>query len=216
MPYTLLEIEAASKALREGGAVIYPTETFYGIGCNALNPDAIGGVYALKRRPYGLPLPVIVGEISQVHTVAKHIFPAAQRLMDTFWPGPLSIIFPATPEVPDLLTAGTGCIAVRLSPHPATVALCCASGLVLTSSSANISGRPPAMKRDELDPELADGVAGIYDSLPLPSGGLPSTIVDVLPRGGEEGVLRILREGVVSAQALRDAGFVVIETVQAG
>ena len=211
MPYTQLTLEAAIAALRAGSAVVYPTETFYGIGCDALNPDAVGGIYAAKRRPYGLPLPVIVGDSRQVSLVATHVFPIAERLMELFWPGPLSIIFPATPEVPDLLTAGTGRIAVRFSPHPAAVALCRDSGLVLTSSSANISGSPPVVNPDELDPELAGGVAGLFDMPPRPAGGLPSSIVDVLPGGQGKGVLRLLREGAISAEMLQASGFTLMD-----
>ena len=111
MTFPTLTTETACAALHEGRVIIYPTETFYGLACNALNPDAVGCVYATKRRPYGLPLPVIVGELAQVSKVAAYIYPAAQKLMDYFWPGPLSIIFPASPHVPDLLTAGTGRIA---------------------------------------------------------------------------------------------------------
>ncbi len=213
MSFPILDLDAACVALRGGSVVIYPTETFYGLGCDALNPDAVGAVYAVKRRPYGLPLPVVIGEKGQVERVAAHIYPAAERLMERFWPGPLSIILPASPEVPDLLTANTGRIAVRLSSHAGAAELCRCSGFVLTASSANISGRSPVMLKEELDPELAPGVAGLYDIPPRPLGGDPSTIVDVLP-GGEagDGVLRVLREGTVSIEALREAGF---ETVNA-
>ncbi len=213
MLFPALDLDAACAALRSGFVVVYPTETFYGLGCDALNPDAVGAVYAVKRRPYGLPLPVIVGEKNQAERVAAYVYPAARRLMERFWPGPLSIIFPASPDVPDLLTAGTGRIAARLSSHPGAAELCRVSGLVLTSSSANVSGRLPAMLAEELDPDLASGVAGLYDAPPSPLGGEPSTIVDVLP-GGEtgDGILRVLREGAVSVELLRAAGF---ETVDA-
>ena len=176
MSMPLLTLEEACAALHKGKVIIYPTETFYGLACNALNPDAVGRVYAVKSRPYGLPLPVVVGDTSQVAKVAAYVYPAAQKLMDLFWPGPLSIIFPAAPEVPDLLTAGTGRIAVRLSAHPGAVALCRESGLVLTASSANVSGQPPATMPNELDPQLKDGVAGLFNAPPYPEGGDPSTI----------------------------------------
>lgn len=213
MSFPALDLDAACSALRRGAVIVYPTETFYGLGCDALNPDAAGAVYAVKRRPYGLPLPVVIGERSQMARVAAHIYPAASRLMERFWPGPLSIIFPAAPEVPDLLTANTGRIAARLSSHPAAVALCRASGLVLTASSANISGRPPVMFPEELDADLAPGVAGVYDARPYPFGGEPSTIVDVLPGGRDGGgFLRVLREGAVNTETLREAGFEVAAT----
>lgn len=206
MTYTKLDLDAACKALHDGSVIVFPTETFYGLGCDALNPDAVGAVYAMKQRPYGLPLPVVIGELDHLGVVARDVPPLASKLMESFWPGPLSIIFAASPETPDLLTAGTNRIAVRFSPHPGVASLCRASGLVLTASSANISGRPPATRPDELDPLLFRHVAGVYDEGPYPNGGEPSTIVDILADGGE-GTLRVLREGGVSAAAMREKGF---------
>ncbi|MDR3074100.1 MAG: threonylcarbamoyl-AMP synthase, partial [Deltaproteobacteria bacterium] len=180
MAYTALDLDAAAAALKAGRAIAFPTETFYGLGCDALNPDAIGAVYAMKQRLYRRPLPVIIGDAAQLSRIAKTIPPIAERLMAVCWPGPLSILFPAIPEAPDLLTAGTGRVAVRFSPHPACIDLCRASGLILTASSANISGRPPVTRPEDLDPELTRGLGGVYVEGPPPAGGAPSTIVDIL------------------------------------
>lgn len=209
MAYINLDLQAACAALREGRAVIFPTESFYALGCDALNPDAVGAVYAIKRRPYRLPLPAVIGDRTQLEMIVSEVTPLAVKLMDAFWPGPLSIIFPASPEVPDLLTGGTNRIAVRLSPHPAVTALCRESGLILSASSANISGQPPATRPEELDPLLFKDIAGVFDLPPLPGGEEPSTIVDILSDGGE-GTARVLREGGVSLEALRAGGFPVI------
>lgn len=207
--YTALDLHAACNALRDGSAVIFPTESFYALGCDALNPDAVGAVYAIKQRPYRLPLPVIIGDAAQLERITGDVPAVAEQLMRLFWPGPLSIIFRAAPEVPDLLTGGTGRVAVRLSPHPAAAALCRESGLVLSASSANISGQPPAARPEALDPLLRERVAGVYDAPPYPGGGEPSTIMDILSDGGH-GALRVLREGGVSVGALRAKGFDVI------
>lgn len=209
MPYTPLNIEAAASALRAGEVVAFPTETFYGLGCDALNPDAVGAVYAMKQRPYRLPLPVVIGDPSHLAMVVAEVPPVAEKLMAAFWPGPLSIIFPASPEVPDLLTASTGRIAVRFSPHSGCQALCRAAGMVLSASSANIRGNAPAIRPEDLDPDLLKKVRGVFDAPPLPAGGLPSTIVDILSGGGD-GTIRVLREGAVSAETLRAANFDVI------
>lgn len=206
MSYKILDLEGACAALRSGEVVAYPTETFYGLGCDALNPDAVGRVYAMKQRPYGLPLPVVIGDMAHLALVTRDVPPLAERLMHEFWPGPLSIIFAAAPEVPDLLTAATGRVAVRLSPHPGVVALCRAANMVLTASSANVSGRPPVDRPGDLDKEVMRHAAGVYDARPYPLGGEPSTIVDILSDGGE-GTLRVLREGAVTAEALVNAGF---------
>lgn len=207
--YKTLDLQAACEALLAGEVVAYPTETFYGLGCNALNPDAVGGVYAMKARPYGLPLPVVIGDRADLARVAVNIPPLAQRLADAFWPGPLSIIFNASPDVPDLLTSGTGRIAVRFSPHPGCIALCHASGCILTSSSANISGNPPASRPEELAPDLLSRIAGVFDAPPLPHGGPPSTIVDIRV-GGQVEFVRVLRDGAVSVEALQAKGFEVL------
>ena len=209
MAYKTLDLQSACKALHAGEVVAFPTETFFGLGCDALNPDAVGSVYAMKQRPYGLPLPVILGDLADLDRVAVNIHPLARKLMDMYWPGPLSIIFTAAPEVPDLLTAGTGRIAVRFSPHPGSIALCRGSKCVLTASSANVSGNPPAVRPADIDPALGGRLAGIYDVPPAPHGGKPSTIVDIIA-SGSEGALRVLRDGAIGAEYLKGAGFDVV------
>jgi len=209
MTFKILDRQSACDALRSGEVIAFPTETFYGLGCDALNPDAVGAVYVIKQRPYGLPLPVVIGAMADLERVATDVSPMARKLMDVFWPGALSILFAASPEVPDLLTAGTRRIAVRFSPHPGTIALCRESGCVLTASSANVSGNPPTVNPEELDPALGSRLAGVFVEPPVPSGGTPSTIVEILASGSEE-VVRVLREGAVSVDSLRAAGFNVI------
>ena len=206
MPYGILDLHSACEALHDGKVIAFSTETFYALGCDALNPDAVGAVYAMKQRPYGFPLPVIIGDIADLDRVAVDIHPLAYKLIDAYWPGSLSIIFTASPNVPDLLTAGTRRIAVRFSPHPGSIALCRASGCVLSSSSANISGNPPAAVPEDVDPAFGDRLAGVYAAPPLPQGAVPSTIVEVIFSGSHSS-LRILREGAISAQQLDSAGF---------
>lgn len=203
MSYDVLDLYGASAALREGKVVAFPTETFYGLACDALNPDAVGAVYTVKQRPYRLPLPVIVGERAQLELIVADIPPLADELADMFWPGPLSIIFPALPEVPDLLTAGTGRIAVRHSSHPGAAELCRVSGLVLSASSANISGIPPVTNPEDLEPDLLRRIAGVYVAEPAPRGDEPSTIVDILA-DGDKGTVRVLREGAISVARLSE------------
>jgi L-threonylcarbamoyladenylate synthase len=201
MSYAIFDLDAASLALGAGKVVAFPTETFYGLACDTLNPDAVGAVYAAKQRPYRLPLPVIVGDIGQLESIVADIPPLAKELMDMFWPGPLSIIFRALPEVPDILTAGTGRIAVRYSSHPGAAELCRVSNLVLSASSANISGIAPVTDPNDLDPDLLKVIAGVYVAPPAPKGDEPSTIVDILADGGK-GTIRVLREGAITAVRL--------------
>ncbi|MDR2077036.1 MAG: threonylcarbamoyl-AMP synthase, partial [Desulfovibrio sp.] len=202
----LLSLESACEALRQGRLIIFPTETFYGVGCNALNPDAVGAVFSLKRRPLSLPLPLVISRREQLGALVTDVPAAASRLMDRFWPGPLSFVLPARDEIPDLLTAGPRRLAVRCSPHPAVIALCGMSGLILVASSANISGRAPVCAPELLDPELAAGVAGVFVAGPAPAGDLPSTVVDIREHRGEA-LIRVLREGAVSTADLLQTGF---------
>ena len=208
-PLPILSLAEARDALLAGRLLLYPTETLYGLGCDALNPDAAAGVFFVKRRSLGLPLPVVVNATAMVERVA-YASRAARRLMDAFWPGPLTIVLPARQEVPDILTGRTRRVAVRFSPHPAVRALCQVMGGPIVASSANISGVPAVAKREELDPALIAGVAGLYASGPEPAGGLPSTVVDVHENCGGNSI-RILRRGAVRLEDLRLAGFSSIE-----
>lgn len=203
-----LTLEAACEALARGEAVLFPTETFYGLGCDAMNPDAVGGVFSTKKRALSMPLPVVIGSRDKLAFVAAHVPPLAEALMDAFWPGPLSIVLPANPEVPDLLTANAGRIAVRFSPHPAVLDLCRVTDKVLVASSANLSGKPSVTRPEAIEPELLANTAGLYSVGPAPAGGLPSTVVDVLD-GRDASYVRVLRHGAISLQALEAAGFTV-------
>lgn len=204
----LLTLADAVRALKEGRVIIFPTETYYGLGCNAFDPDAVGKIFAIKSRPMNTPLPVVIGKREDLALLSLDVCPTAAKLMDHFWPGPLSIVLPALPTVPDLLTANAGRVAVRLSPHEATQALCRAAGMVLVASSANLSGDPPVSDMTALPEKLVSSVAGIYQQGPCPSGRSPSTVVDVtLGPGGPE--VRILRPGIITAESLQNAGFTV-------
>lgn len=197
-------IEDAANILQRGGVLIYPTETFFGIGCRVCDAGAVSKVYAAKRRAAGLPLPVLAATVEQLARVAD--FPAGvEGLMRRFWPGPLTLLLPARPCVPASITAGTGNIAVRVSSHPVARALALAAGSALAASSANISGRAAVTTVVELDPELTAAVDGVLDREPAPGGGLPSTLARLDADG-----LHILRAGAVSVAELEAAGHRII------
>lgn len=200
---TLSQAEAASM-LRAGGILIFPTETLYALGCDALNAKALARVYEAKRRAASSALPVIIGSLEQLAFLTGEAHPLARELMRVFWPGPLSILFPALPAVPEALCAGTGRVAVRFTSHLAAAALCLAAGRPLVSSSANISGKPAATRPDELTDELLQRADGVYLADPLPAGGPSSSIVEVTDEG-----LRVVREGAIPAAELRRHGFAV-------
>ena len=206
----LLNLADACEALSQGKLIVFSTETFFALGCNAMNPDAVGSVFSIKKRALSMPLPVVIGDRNDLSRIAAYIPDTAKALMDAFWPGSLSIVLPANPEVPELLTANAGRIAVRYSPHPAVLELCHATGMILAASSANLSGEPSANTLEHLTPEIAAGIRGVYMQGPEPEGKLPSTVVDVVEKRDGPAV-RILRAGVVSEDAIRAAGFTVRE-----
>ncbi|MDE7065653.1 MAG: threonylcarbamoyl-AMP synthase [Desulfovibrionaceae bacterium] len=203
----LLDIAGAADRLRRGGVVIYPTETFFGVGCRITDAAAVTRVYQAKRRNVHLPLPVICGDRRQLDRVAA-VDAALEPLLERFWPGSLTVLLPARACVPETVTAGTGTVAARLSPHAVARTLALAVGEPLVSSSANISGRPAVTEPAALDPELLDGVDGVLAAGAAPAGGLPSTLVR-MTAGGR---LRVLRVGAVAPACLEAAGFPCVST----
>lgn len=197
-----LTLEEAVTLMRRSRTVIFPTETFFALGSRALDPVASARVFKAKSRSTVRPLPIIIGDWDQLELVAK--VPAyVEPLLKKFWPGPLSVILHAPLRVPDILTGGTGCVAVRLSSHPVACRLAIALGEPITSSSANISGHISAASAADLDEELVANADGVLNLPPVPAGGLPSTLVEFV----DDQTLRVLRPGAVPAEALKACGF---------
>lgn len=198
--------ETGVRELLRGGLVVYPTETFYALGCLATLHAAVERIVAVKGRPGDKPLPLIIADWSMAGRYVR-LEGTALDLARRFWPGPLSIVADVDPAVSPLARDGEGRSAVRMSPHPIAARLCLEAGGPLVSSSANISGRPPVCRPADVDPELlrASG-AVVVDSAPWPAGGLPSTLVAV-----EDGIVRVLRVGAVPARDIAVCGFEVRE-----
>ena len=197
--------------MAEGGLAVYPTETFFGIGCRADRAGSVLRVFEAKRRKADMPLPVILASLEQLGLVAapSPAIEADLEALAAFWPGPFTLLLPARPDLPEALTGGTGRIALRVSSHPAARALAEACAFPIVSSSANISGRPPVTSTEELDAELLSSLRPGLDcvflppSCPAPGGGLPSTIVE--PLGSRR--LLVKREGALPLPTLAEAGF---------
>ncbi len=228
-PNAGMELAAAARFLRNGGVLVFPTETFYGLGCLAANAEAVARVYQLKQRPVHKPLPLLAAQAAQVDAVAE--LAAMPKGLLTFWPGPLTVLLPARPCLPPALVNGQGLAAVRVTPHPLAAQLAEQAGGALTASSANLSGGAPVCSPDKLDPALLEALRRMAQGMtcpagcaaqaaktavplplalggPLPAGGLPSTVVEPLSGGdGGAGRLRIVRAGAVNAAALEAAGF---------
>jgi L-threonylcarbamoyladenylate synthase len=187
----------AIEAMRHGGVVALPTDTVYGLCAVATNSTAVRRLYEIKQRPLHQPLPIFVGSIEQARIVAE-VSPLAERLMQRFWPGALTIVLPKKPSYRTLAAAGSETIGVR---QPADVVLCEIALQLgpITSTSANISGQPECRTADDVRAQLGDAVDAIVES-PLPAAGAPSTVVDATG----DGVLRVLREGEVTAAMLQE------------
>ncbi|WP_294557376.1 L-threonylcarbamoyladenylate synthase [uncultured Mailhella sp.] len=204
--------QEAFRRICSGGVLVYPTETFFGIGCRADDEAAVKRVFQCKRRPLSMPLPVILGSAEQLGLVAC---PGPElsgdlELLTRFWPGPLTLLLPAVSGLPEVLTGGSGRIAARVSSHPAARELALACGFPIVSTSANVSGRPAVTCKDALDPELISSLQsetdGVFDALPAPGGGEASTIVE--PLGQRR--LRLLRQGALPVFSLEEAGFTLL------
>lgn len=188
--------ELTRRAIHAGGIVAVPTETYYGLGVNPFDPCATDRLCELKGRPEGKPLLVLLGDRSQLSGLVSAISPVADLLMDVFWPGPLTILFPAHPSLPPSVTAGTGTVGVRVSGADLLRRILSQVG-PLTGTSANRSGCPPAETAQEVQEAVGAELALILDAGRTP-GGLPSTVIDA----GE--TVRVIREGAVPRQRLEN------------
>lgn len=192
-------LAAASRWMVGDGLVIFPTDTFYGLGANPRSPAAVAALFDAKGRSERQAVPLIAASTGVVRDAAGGWSEQTERFLAAFWPGPLSVVIPATPDMPTVLHAGLGTMAVRVPDHPLARALAEAAGGLITSTSANRSGRPPAQRVSDLDEIAQDSRVLVVDGGDTP-GGLPSTIVDV--RGREPVLIRagaIVWERVMAA-----------------
>lgn len=185
-------IKAAAALLQGGHLVVFPTDTVYGLGVHAFHPAAIEQLYRVKERPLDKGIPVLLADLDDLHQVAQAIPPTAQRLIERFWPGPLTLIVPRHPDLPAII-APDHTVAVRVPNHPVARSLIRAAGGAVAASSANRSGQPTARNAQEAMDELNGRVAAILDGGPSP-GELASTIVDCT-----EAEPQIVRVGPLSA-----------------
>ncbi|HEU4383714.1 MAG TPA: L-threonylcarbamoyladenylate synthase [Anaeromyxobacteraceae bacterium] len=186
----------AAEVLRGGGLVVYPTETFYGLGALVASAAAVARLAAAKLRPEGRPLPLVAADPAMARAVAVAFPPLAERLAARFWPGPLTLVLAAAPGLPPEV-AGDGTVGVRVPDNALARELSRLAGGPLISTSANPSGGPPPTRPGDLDPGLVSRVDVVLDGGETP-GGLPSTVVAVEPGGP-----RLLRAGAVPWDAVR-------------
>lgn len=174
-------IEHAVKVLQRDGIIVYPTETVYGLGADALSEDAVMKIYEAKGRPLGKPISIAVSDTDMLRAVAV-VDDAAEAFIHRFLPGPVTVVLPAKSCLPEMLTGGTGLIGIRMPAHETAVRIIELLDAPITATSANLAGDAPVTRPDEVDVPfdlLVDG-----GELP----GTPSTVVDLTTRS-------ILRKG---------------------
>ena len=193
------DIQQAAEIIKEGGLVAFPTETAYGLGADALNPEAVGKVYAAKGRPSDNPMIVHISSKNDLSHLTFEITDDIRKLMDAFWPGPLTMVVPAAPVVPRVTTGGLDTVAVRMPSDPVAAALITSSETPIAAPSANLSGRPsPTSARhviDDLDGRIDAIIQGGDCQV-----GIESTVVDMTGA-----VPAVLRPGIITAERLSQA-----------
>lgn len=189
-------IREAGQIIKEGGLAAFPTETVYGLGADALNPEASRKIYAAKGRPSDNPLIVHIADMKSLDRIAEEIPEKAKKLAEKYWPGPLTMIFKKTEEVPYETTGGLDSVAVRMPSHPVALELIRHAGGYVAAPSANTSGRPSPTLAEHVAEDLGDQIPIILDG-GMVGIGLESTIVDFT-----EEIPMILRPGYLNRQML--------------
>lgn len=191
-------IRLAAGVIRKGGLVAFPTETVYGLGCDALNPDAVARVFEAKQRPHFDPLIVHIADRASLESLAPFVSARDRRLMEAFWPGPLTLVLPKHAQVPDLVTAGLPTVAIRMPSDPVAQALIREAGVPIAAPSANPFGYVSPTCAEHVREGLGDRVDLILDGGPCPIG-VESTIVSMAGTWPE-----LLRPGHVTLAELRN------------
>jgi L-threonylcarbamoyladenylate synthase len=189
-------INSAAAIVSSGGVIAYPTETIYGLGVDATNEQAIRRIFEIKGRNFTNPISVIIGTHRDVYPLVRKVTDAAQKLMDAFWPGPLTIVFESADAVSPLLTANTGRIGIRLSSHEAARKIALKTGRPLTATSANKSSAPECTNAAAVIGQIGDKIDAVID-LGETKGTTGSTIIDAT---SEQPI--ILRSGVITPEAI--------------
>ena len=193
-------LSRAAEILAGGGVIAYPTETFYGLGADATNENAIRKIYDLKGRNFTNPISIIIACKENLTPLVDEVPDCALKLIKTFWPGPLTVVFKASAQISPLLTAQTGKIGIRVSSNACAMAIARKLGGPLTATSANLTGAPECSTASEVIRQIGDKIDAVVDGGKT-AGGLGSTLIDVTAAPPQ-----ILREGVISSHLMNQYG----------
>ena len=190
------ELKVVCNLIRNGEIIIFPTETVYGIGANALDANAVGKIFAAKGRPSDNPLIVHLADRNKIQEVAQDITEVEQELIDNFMPGPFTLILKRKPIIPDIVTAGLDTVAIRIPENIIAKGIITYSGVPIAAPSANISGKPSGTKIEDIRKELEGKVSAIVDGGETKIG-IESTVVKVIDE-----VPVVLRPGKITPEQI--------------
>jgi len=194
------EIKAPAEAIKQGKLVLFPTETVYGIGANALNPEAVKKIYVAKGRASDNPLIAHISNIKMLEDLVLEVGNIERQLIENFWPGPLTIVFKKKSIVPDIITGGLDTVAVRMPSNEIARKLIEYSNCPIAAPSANISGKPSGTLVEDIIEELDGKVEYVIDGGKVDIG-VESTVIRVV-----DGVVHILRPGKVTPEDIENLG----------
>ena len=193
-----LKIEEAAEIIKNGGIVVFPTETVYGIGANGLDSNAVEKIYTAKEREHNKPLILLISDKKMLEQVAENISDVEMKLMQAFWPGPLTIILKKKSTVPDIVTAGSETVGVRMTSGEIARKLIEKCNFPITAPSANIAGKPSGTSVSDIFEELNNKVDCIIDGGDSKVG-IESTVVRVI-----DGIPHILRFGEITPEQIKN------------
>jgi L-threonylcarbamoyladenylate synthase len=196
-PESQQALDEAASILRRGGTVALPTETVYGLGANALNPTAVAAIFAAKERPNWDPLIVHVANEAMLAQVVHEIPQTARKLMQAFWPGPLTLLFPRSAAVPDAVTAGRSLVGIRMPAHPVALAVIARAGVPVAAPSANRFGHTSPTTADHVLDDLDGRIDAVVDADPT-AFGVESTVLD--PNASP---MVVYRPGAITVEQIR-------------
>ncbi len=194
------KIKEPAEAIKNGKLVIFPTETVYGIGANALNEEAVKQIYIAKGRASDNPLIAHISNLEMLRNLVTEVGPIEQKLIENFWPGPLTIVFNKKPIVPNIITAGLDTVAIRMPSNKIAHELIEMSGFPIAAPSANVSGKPSGTIIEDIIDELDGKVEYIIDGGKVDIG-LESTVIRVV-----DNVVHILRPGKITPEDIQKLG----------
>ena len=199
-------LREAGALIRNGGLVAFPTETVYGLGANGFDPGAVKRIFEAKGRPSDNPMILHISRAEELDRLVDGVPPTAEKLIERFWPGPLTLIFKKSPLVPGIVTAGLDTVAVRMPSHPIAMNMIYYAGVPVAAPSANISGKPSPTRADHVIRDLLGKVDMIIDGGDV-TVGLESTVAEVTGDG-----VVVLRPGGITPEQIREvAGNVTVD-----